>query len=86
MSKLTPTPSEQAAILLDEAKTKEPEVLGSPKPNYPPPADQETIAAEAHKIWLNNGCPEGTAESDWYTAETLLRMAAQNPGESLSDG
>jgi hypothetical protein len=31
--------------------------------------EREQIAALAHQFWLARGCPEGTAEEDWYLAE-----------------
>jgi hypothetical protein len=31
------------------------------------------IAARAHEIWQAAGCPEGTAEADWFRAAEELR-------------
>jgi hypothetical protein len=31
------------------------------------------IAARAYEIWLANGCPEGSAEADWFRAAEELR-------------
>jgi hypothetical protein len=34
---------------------------------------REEIAARAHEIWQSSGCPEGTAEADWFRAAEELR-------------
>jgi len=31
------------------------------------------IAARAHQIWIAKGCPQGTAEADWFQAASELR-------------
>jgi len=36
---------------------------------------QEEIAMRAHEIWLEQGCPSGSCESDWLRAEIELRRA-----------
>jgi Protein of unknown function (DUF2934) len=36
----------------------------------PPTADQ--IAERAYFLWLERGCPEGSAERDWIDAELEL--------------
>lgn len=33
----------------------------------------EEIAALAHALWLERGCPEGSPEQDWFHAAELLR-------------
>ena len=33
---------------------------------------REAIAELAHRIWLDRGCPSGTAEIDWLEAEEKL--------------
>jgi hypothetical protein len=30
---------------------------------------EQEIAALAHKLWEDRGCPEGTPEEDWFRAE-----------------
>jgi putative NADH-flavin reductase len=39
------------------------------------PISRERIAERAKQIWLHNGSPEGTAESDWARAESELEAA-----------
>jgi len=34
---------------------------------------QEQIAALAYSLWQSRGCPEGTADEDWFNAEETLR-------------
>jgi hypothetical protein len=51
------------------SKTKE-----TPAQAPAPPADDEQIAALAKKLWEARGCPEGSPEVDWFTAEKLVRM------------
>jgi len=33
------------------------------------PVTRQKIAALAYELWLVRGCPEGTAEEDWFRAE-----------------
>jgi hypothetical protein len=35
------------------------------------------IAARAHEIWLAKGCPQGSAEADWFQAAEELRSHAR---------
>jgi hypothetical protein len=34
------------------------------------------IAALAHQLWVERGCPEGSPEEDWFQAVEKLRIAA----------
>jgi hypothetical protein len=36
----------------------------------------EDIAALAYSLWQARGCPEGTPEEDWLSAEEALRDGA----------
>lgn len=40
------------------------------------PFGHKEIAARAHEIWLANGCPEGSADADWFRAAEELRSGA----------
>ena len=62
MSEQDPKPSETAETLPDSPAT---------------PPDEEHIAALAKKLWEARGCPEGSPEEDWFTAERLVRMRRQ---------
>jgi Protein of unknown function (DUF2934) len=33
------------------------------------------IAAVAYQLWLDNGCPVGTDQQDWFRAEAMLKKA-----------
>src|SRR5215472_7327946 len=35
---------------------------------------EEAVAKLAHQLWIDRGCPHGSAEEDWYRAESLLRQ------------
>jgi hypothetical protein len=37
------------------------------------PFGHKEIAARAYEIWQSRGCPEGTAEEDWFRAAAELR-------------
>ncbi len=39
-------------------------------------AGQEEVRRLAYEYWLARGCPEGSAEEDWFRAEQTLRDAA----------
>jgi hypothetical protein len=41
------------------------------EPEHVPPTEEE-IAVRAYYRWQANGCPEGTADEDWLTAESEI--------------
>jgi hypothetical protein len=51
------------------------------------PISEEMIQQKAYELWLARGCPEGTAEEDWYAAELALRQAgkAEPPPAATSE-
>lgn len=36
-------------------------------------ASREEMALLAYQLWRERGCPEGSAEEDWFQAEDRLR-------------
>ena len=34
----------------------------------------EDVALRAYLLWLQKGCPEGSAEADWHQAKELLEL------------
>jgi hypothetical protein len=34
----------------------------------------EDVALRAYLLWRQKGCPEGSAEEDWYQAKELLKL------------
>ena len=42
------------------------------------PSLQEQIAALAHALWQERGCPEGSSEEDWFKAERQVRESARS--------
>ncbi len=43
----------------------------------------EEIRVRAYQLWLDRGCPDGTAEDDWYQAEQ--EVTGRSGIERLSD-
>src|SRR5580692_9660976 len=39
----------------------------------------DDIAALAHKLWQDRGCPEGSSEEDWFHAAEQLRSRSYTP-------
>jgi hypothetical protein len=39
------------------------------------------IAALAHRLWEERGCPDGSAELDWHQAIEQLRSHAHSPSD-----
>ena len=42
------------------------------------------VSERAYEIWMERGCPEGTAEEDWYAAEREIEgptVTAETPEE-----
>ncbi len=46
----------------------------SAEPNQQSPT-HEQIVSLAHALWEQKGCPEGSADEDWFEAEKDLKMA-----------
>jgi hypothetical protein len=40
---------------------------------------RDDIAALAYALWRDRGCPDGSAETDWLTAERKLHGATGDP-------
>ena len=36
------------------------------------------VAALAHRLWQDRGCPDGSPETDWYEAERQLKPRNEN--------
>lgn len=44
----------------------------------------EQIAALAYSLWQERGCPEGTAEEDWFRAEQEVQTRRDSQSEIVS--
>lgn len=47
------------------------------------PTESE-IATVAYQLWLDNGCPVGSDQEDWFRAEAILKNALVAQCEDLS--
>ena len=47
------------------------------------PTESE-IATVAYQLWLDNGCPVGSGQEDWFRAEAMLKNALVAKCEDLS--
>ena len=47
------------------------------------PTESE-IAVVAYQLWLDNGCPVGSDQEDWFRAEAMLKNALVERCEDLS--
>ncbi len=47
------------------------------------PTESE-IAKVAYQLWLDNGCPFGSDQEDWFRAEAMLKNALVAKSEDLS--
>lgn len=45
--------------------------------------DIEEIKRRAHELWIERGCPHGSADEDWHRAEQELR--AKHGSQRVSD-
>ncbi len=59
---------------MSEQDSKPPETAETPPETPATPSTEEQIAALAKKLWEARGCPEGSPEVDWFTAEKLVLM------------
>ncbi|MFZ3340927.1 MAG: DUF2934 domain-containing protein [Terriglobales bacterium] len=62
-----------------KSKTLAPETSAADTNNKPL---SEQIAALAHALWCERGCPQGSPEEDWYRAEQEIRE--QRKGEIVT--
>ena len=53
------------------------EKSGADSPANPLPDEQE-IAELAYQRWLERGCPQQSADEDWFEAERELRLGKLN--------
>jgi hypothetical protein len=47
------------------------------------PTESE-IATLAYQLWLDNGCPAGSDQEDWFLAKAMLKHALAAKGQDLS--
>ena len=47
------------------------------------PSESE-IATLAYQLWLDNGCPAGSDQEDWFLAKAILKNALAAKGQDLS--
>ena len=69
------TMSSDAAKLMPERSTLSASVKN---------AAESAIATVAYQLWLNNGCPVGSDQEDWFRAEAMLKNALVAKREDLS--
>jgi hypothetical protein len=46
--------------------------------------DEDAIRAKAYELWLERGCPPGSAEDDWLEAERLLAVQPETEAAPLT--
>ena len=51
----------------------EPNVNPQDEPQSQQPLDPTAVADLAYQRWVEKGCPQGSAEDDWFEAERNLR-------------
>jgi hypothetical protein len=47
---------------------------------------QEAISALAYSLWQSRGCPEGTADQDWFNAIEILRVDGETVDSVRQEG
>ena len=48
-------------------------VVETKEPSSPVPPDENDVADRAYQRWVERGCPQGSADEDWFEAERELR-------------
>ena len=74
------TTSSDAATMMPETGT----VRESAKAAASVSPTESEIAAVAHQLWLDKGCPAGSDQEDWFQAETMFKNALVGKCENLS--
>jgi hypothetical protein len=72
------TPARISETPMQTAPTVEPETQAMRKPqetasSSPQEFSHERCSELAYSLWRQRGCPEGSAEEDWFEAERQLR-------------
>lgn len=49
-------------------------------------ADPSAVRELAYRIWMEHGCPPGSAEADWFEAEQKLGQQAGDAGGQAAGG
>jgi Protein of unknown function (DUF2934) len=71
-------PSAAATMMLEMSTVSEPVTTAA---TVSPTED--AIAALAYQLWLDNGCPVGSDQEDWFRAEAMLTNARVATCEDL---
>jgi hypothetical protein len=72
-------PSAAATMMLEMSTVSEPvQTTATVRPT------EDEIATLAYQLWLDNGCPVGSDQEDWFRAEAMLRTALIATCEVLS--
>jgi hypothetical protein len=50
-----------------------------------PSIDKEEIQRRAYARWLERGCPDGSAEVDWFLAEEEMLNAQRDASTSVEE-
>ena len=74
------TRSSDVAKLMPERST----VSASVKTAATVSPTESAIATVAYQLWLDNGCPVGSDQEDWFRAEAMLKNALVAKREDLS--
>ena len=45
---------------------------------------EHLIRAQAHRLWEEEGCPEGRAEAHWHAARQLVENMKQPPRKAAA--
>jgi hypothetical protein len=80
LEKSSETMSSDAAKMMPERST----VRESVKTAATVSPTESEIATVAYQLWLDNGCPVGSDQEDWFQAEAMLKNALVVKCEDLS--
>jgi len=80
LQELSETISSDAATMLPARIT----VTDSVKAAATVSPTEGEIATVAYQLWLDNGCPLGSEQEDWFRAEAILKNALVAKCENLS--
>jgi hypothetical protein len=73
----------KTASAVDSAHYPEQNEVPQEHPLVSEGADIEAIKARAYELWVERGCPHGSADQDWHLAEQELR--ARKGSQRISD-
>ncbi len=85
-ARMTPLPGRPRRDSEMDSQTRD-AMISTTSDTEPQPSEssmQQDIARLAYSLWQRRGCPQGSAEMDWFEAEQELRESTERRESSVT--